>query len=133
MSGLRDAGGDKGRGLLLLAEMSSKGNLLNSEYTKETVDMAHRFPDFVIGFISMRRLTTQPYLLHLTPGVNLAQTGDTLGQQYRTPERVILEYQSDIIIVGRGIYKAKDPQHAARQYREQGWSAYLKRIQRNKL
>lgn len=133
VNGLQAVGAKKGCGLLLLAEMSSKGNLLTADYTKQTVDMANRFPNFVIGFICQRRLSTQPHLLHMTPGVNLAKAGDTLGQQYRTPERVILEYKSDIIIVGRGIYKAKNPQAAAREYRNQAWSAYMKRIQPNKL
>lgn len=51
-------------------------------------------------------------------------SGDGLGQQYLTPEQVIKENQSDVIIVGRGILKAEDPVAAAQQYQEAGYKAY---------
>eukprot|EP01083_Nonionella_stella_P013503 38009_1 len=116
------------RGLLLLAEMSSKGSLCTESYTKATVEMAERHPDFVIGFITQRRLTGSPGLLHLTPGVKLGEKSDTLGQQYNTPRTVILDRSCDVIIVGRGVYRSDDPVEAAKQYRQQGWDAYEERI-----
>jgi orotidine 5'-phosphate decarboxylase subfamily 1 len=128
IDGLKEVGLPKGRGLLLLAEMSSVGTLAKDNYTAETLKMAQENKDFVIGFITMRKLLDDPCFINLTPGVKLAAGGDNLGQQYNTPEKVIYEQQSDVIIVGRGIYQADDPTSEAKKYREAGWKAYQKRL-----
>ena len=86
--------------------------------------------DFVIGFISMQKLVHDPRFIHMTPGVKLETGTDKFGQQFKTPDLVINQNKSDVIIVGRGIYKAEDPLLAARQYREAGWKAYLNKIKR---
>lgn len=120
ITGLREVGLNKGRGLLLLAEMSSKGSLATGDYTQKAIEMAHDHSDFVIGFICQRKLTDRPEFIHMTPGVHIASAGDMHGQQYISPEAAIKERGSDIIIVGRGITHAKDPRAAAREYREKG-------------
>ncbi|KAI8458840.1 humps family-domain-containing protein [Phakopsora pachyrhizi] len=141
--GLSEVGKPRGRGLLLLAEMSSEGNLAKGDYTVETVRMARRHRDFVIGFISQRRLEglgmTREHdedFLILSPGVGLDVSKDGLGQSYRTPHQVICESGSDIIIVGRGIYESIDRSKKPHQeildqtlrYKRAGWDAYLERI-----
>ncbi|KAJ2847471.1 orotidine 5'-phosphate decarboxylase [Coemansia erecta] len=128
IQGLAEVGAPKGRGLLLLAEMSTKGMLATGAYTDKNIEMAVR-NDFVIGFIGSRRFTEDRDLVTMTPGVGLHAAADTLGQQYRSPETIITTNGSDIIIVGRGIYgPGKDPVAEAQRYRDAGWNAYLKRL-----
>lgn len=122
IDGLKE--GCKGRdiGLLLLAQMSSKGNLFSDEYTQKTVVEAQNNKDFVMGFIAQEKLSQDNDLVTMTPGVNFESTGDDLGQNYNTPEYVISHKKSDIIIVGRGIYGADSPALMACSYKEKAWT-----------
>jgi orotidine-5'-phosphate decarboxylase len=138
ITGLSSVGLPLGRGLLLLAEMSTTGSLAIGTYTEEAVRMARTNRDFVIGFIAQRRMdnvgldpgtVTDNDFLVLTPGVSLDVKDDPMGQQYRTPHEVIVDSGCDVIIVGRGIYKKADDIPAqARRYQEAGWAGYLQRL-----
>lgn len=139
IAGLRSIGSPLGRGLLLLSEMSSEGNLATGSYTEKAVEMARNNKDFVIGFIAMSRSSIRSSehnedFLILTPGVSLDASGDSMGQQYRTPREVIFDRECDVIIVGRGIYgdaqnlDVDEVEKQAMRYRQEGWHAYLKRI-----
>lgn len=134
IEGLREVGVRyvEPRGLILLAQMSSKGTLATDEYTKKAVEMAEMYPDFVVGFIGnggdvseLQKLSDMAgeQCIIFTPGVKLGGGGDTLKQQYTTPADVI-GAGSDVIIVGRGIYGADDPVAVAKEYRRVGWEAY---------
>jgi len=126
VSGLSSAlEGRKDRALLLLPEMSSKGNVCGADWPAKALEWATEHKDFIIGFIAMRALDFhRPELLSMTPGVSLSSKGDALGQQYKTPESVIGEKFSDLIIVGRGVYQDPDQASAAARYQAAAWNAY---------
>ncbi|KAK4835241.1 hypothetical protein QYF36_007220 [Acer negundo] len=84
VDGLKLKGLPRGRGLLLLAEMSS-----------------------AVNPASWPRAPVNPAFIQATLGVQMVKGGDNLGQQYNTP------------------YSAADPAETAREYRLQGWNAYL--------
>lgn len=118
---------DQPRGLLMLAELSSKGSIAHGKYTEETVEIAKSDKEFVIGFIAQNSMGGQDEgfdWIIMTPGVGLDDTGDALGQQYRTVSQVF-STGTDIIIVGRGLFgKGRDPLKEGERYRKAGWEAY---------
>ncbi len=120
--------GSKDQALLLLAQMSSKENLMDAAYTDKVTKLAEEHSDFVGGFISMKQVTKDPAFIHMTPGIQLQENKDALGQQYRTPEQALTQDFTDIIIVGRGIYEAPEPAEKAQEYQTVGWDCYLKRL-----
>ncbi|KAF2143948.1 uncharacterized protein K452DRAFT_285989 [Aplosporella prunicola CBS 121167] len=127
------------RALLLLAQMTSAGNLLDASYTETCTTIARQQRDFVMGFIALGPLNWEPEddFVVMTPGCALPLEesldgsefagSDPLGQQYITPQELMLR-GSDIIIVGTGICNAKDPAAKAEQYRRVAWEAYENRI-----
>ncbi|XP_038576083.1 uridine 5'-monophosphate synthase [Micropterus salmoides] len=128
VKGLSSVGKPLGRGCLLIAQMSSQGSLATGEYTRAVLKMAEEQADFVIGFICGSKISKRPEFIHMTPGVQMQAGGDVLGQQYTTPEEILHNKGSDVIIVGRGILEAPDRLKAAESYRKSGWEAYTKRL-----
>lgn len=117
-TGVRDIG------LLLLAEMTSKGNLLSPEYQHDTIEMANKYPEFVSGWITNNRLTDNPNHVHFTTGIKMGDLNDALGQQYKTPQQAMSQ-GSDILIVGRGIIHASNPAETAKLYRDIAWESVV--------
>ena len=124
------------RGVLVLAQMSSEGNLATGSYTQNSVNFTRNKEEIIAGYIGDGGNTREleklveislPGQAILTPGVQTDTTGDSKGQRYSSPEKVIMA-GSDSIVVGRGIYAADNPLEKAKLYREIAWSAYLKRI-----
>lgn len=132
VSGLEEAAREttnEPRGLVMLAELSSRGTLAHSEYSQATVEIARTNRAFVFGFIAQQRVgSPEEDWVIMTPGVGLDDKGDGLGQQYRTVDEVI-KAGTDVIIVGRGLYgKGRDPVYEAKRYKKAGWDAYTSRI-----
>ena len=103
---------------------------MNDAYVSECVKNARANAGFVMGFIAQQSLNSLPTdnFVTMTPGVQIGAKGDSLGQQYNTPESVIGNAGTDVIIVGRGVYGAQDRGKAAEEYRARGWRAYEERI-----
>lgn len=130
IQGLKEVGFPLGAGLLLLAQMSSAGALTNENYQQQCLAYANADPEFITGFICQQRLSDHPGHIHFSPGVHLSHSGDTTGQQYRTPQQLI-QHGADVIISGRGILHAKNMLNEAKAYREAGWSAYEAQVIRS--
>ena len=119
---------------MLLAQMSSSGNLLEDSYTDKTLEMGTASPH-VIGYIGNGSSPTELRDLRSkvgegkmiwTPGVNLRSSEGILGQRYGNPSEAV-RAGSDAIIVGSGIHGATDPLTAAREYASASWVALLER------
>ena len=137
VDGLCAGWSDVGRegGVLLLAQMSSRGNLLGLPgYTDEMVS-AGISNQGVFGFIGNGSRPAELTILRgkvgnrkliWTPGVNLAVGDGEMGQRYGDPREAI-QAGSDGIIVGSGIYKSDDPRGVAAKYAEISWLALTER------
>ena len=122
-------------GVLLLAQMSSEGNLLELPgYTDSVVNIGKRHPA-CFGFIGngsrprelidLRKKVGEGKMIW-TPGVNLNVNEAELGQRYGDPEKAILS-GSDAIIIGSGIHNASNPSEEAVKYAKISWEALIKR------
>ena len=136
VDGLQAGWSDVGRqgGVLLLAQMSSRGNLLDPSYTAKVVSLGKTHSG-VFGFIGNGSRPDELKLLRQavgdgkliwTPGVNLAVGDGEMGQRYGNPREAVLA-GSDCIIVGSGIHKAANPAQQAKAYAEASWNALVER------
>jgi len=117
-------------GVLLLAQMSSRGNLLSPQYTTLVVEKG-KAHDGVFGFIGngsrpnelrdLRKAVGEGKMIW-TPGVNLVVGDGEMGQRYGDPAQAVAA-GSDCIIVGSGIHKAENPAQEAAKYAAASWQA----------
>ena len=117
------------RGVVLLARMSSNGNLARGEYTEKCIDTSIQRKDLVTGLIvtgeeilKAREKTGREILL-FTPGVRITRGTGELGQRYLSVEEVI-NLGTDLIIVGSGITSSSDPMSKVSEYRKLAWKYY---------
>ncbi len=126
------------RGIIILSQMSTEGNLASGNYTLKATEFAKKYEGSVAGHIGnggnaselakLSKLCVPGHIL-FTPGVNIEKGGDGKGQIYSSPDMAIAA-GSDTIIVGRGIYGTRNPVNTAKTYRDAGWTAYTKRIKK---
>ena len=121
-------------GVLLLAQMSSSGNLLDGSYTDEVIATGSGSPH-VIGYIGNGSSAEEVAALRekvgdgqmiWTPGVNLAVGDGAMGQRYGHPRNAILA-GSDAIIVGSGIHGVDERAKAAAEYARASFEALSER------
>ena len=121
-------------GVLLLAQMSSRGNLLNDQYTEQVIQLS-KHHEGVFGYIGngsdvneirkLRQRVGEEKMIW-TPGINI-ETGDgEMGQRYGDPYEAIIA-GSDCIIVGSGIHQSENPTNSAKKYAEKSWQALIDR------
>ena len=67
-------------------------------------------------------------MLHMTPGVNIDITEDNIDQQYRSPDKAIIDDGCDIVIVGRGIYRSNNIKEKTKEYQQICWDSYQNKI-----
>lgn len=116
-------------GVFLLAETSAAGSLIDVKYSNGTVKLAEKYPNVVVGLVCQNPLARdRPELIQLTPGVHLETKSDHLGQQYNSPDVVVLENGCDVAVVGRGITQASDRAAVAQKYKNILWECYVKRV-----
>ena len=136
VDGLQSAWSEVNRvgGVLLLAQMSSRGNLLSPNYRDEVIAKGIT-SEGVLGFIGngsrpeeLRQLREKvgDGKLIWTPGVNLAVGDGEMGQRYGHPAEAV-NAGSDCIIVGSGINGASSPAEMAKKYSQVSWDALLER------
>lgn len=112
-------------GVVAIISLSSKGALTDSDYQNKALQLIEN-QACIMGGVSQTKLPQ--HFLQFTPGVNLSQTEDLMGQQYHTPDFVFKNNHTDFAIVGRGIYKAENPQQSAKKYQTECWKAYIESL-----
>ncbi|XP_077300501.1 rudimentary-like isoform X1 [Arctopsyche grandis] len=129
IKGIKNNMANRERGIFLVIEMSSEGNLLTSQYREAAMKMVLDESETVAGIVCQSRdVLSSPGIIQLTPGVQLNASKDGLGQNYNSPEDVVIKRGADIAVVGRGIIVSEDPAKEAKIYRDKLWEAYEKRI-----
>lgn len=123
INGVKNSKYFKDNGIFLIAQSSAKDNLVTKDNTESVISLALENLDSVAGLIT--QTTINKKLLNVTPGIHLDMNGE--GKQgYRTPDEAVSQ-GSDILIVGRGIYRAKNPLSECIRYKEAGWRALVER------
>ena len=95
-------------GVLLVANMSNK----SYDNTKKAIELSNENPERIVGYITQYKINSEN-MFNMTPGINI-DTKKIDDQNYRN----INEIDTDIIIVGRGIYNSNDYVKASELYKQ---------------
>lgn len=113
------------KGIIFVAEMSNKGNLITETYTNSIINMCNN-NKIVTGFVTQKKNLDDRYL-YFTPGVSIQNSNDNIDQQYRSPKDAIFDDDCDIIIVGRGIYSSDNYIEKAIEYKLCSYAYFIEK------
>jgi len=121
------------RGGISLLYMTPEGHMFDLIFDR-LIDDANKY-GVVGGVVAGRDLNALYHamarlelgILIFSPGIKIEERKGERGQTYGHPFHAV-KHGTDIIIVGSGIYKSKDPVKAAREYRKEGWEGYQERL-----
>jgi len=94
-------------GVVLVTNMSNN----NYDYIDNVKEIANNYPERLVGLVTQYRINLNG-LINMTPGIN-KETKVVGDQNYRTVNNI----DTDIIIVGRGIYNSDNYTESANIYR----------------
>ena len=104
--------------VIIIQDMSSSNNLMTYDYMEESLVFANDNKEIILGVVGQQKFK-RDFLL-FTPGINMKENGDTLGQNYKNP-RDAKNKGTDIFIIGRGICKAENPLKELLKYKTACW------------
>ncbi len=131
---LADTGKLDDTALIAIVGLSSSDTLTDQAYIQRAMEIVNDKKEYFSGIVAQNDLLGQEAgLLQFTPGINLTAKGDKHGQTYNSPDKAFKTKATDLLIVGRGIYKAENPIAAAQQYQKEGWTAYQNSVLANSV
>ena len=107
--------------VLVVAQLSCKNNLINTEYTKQCVFEASKNKN-IIGFISQENLGYNK-CIYCKPGVRLDKLNNINNEDDYDQKYSGLTSGIDFYIVGRGITNFKNPLEMAKHYKKVLWKS----------
>lgn len=108
-------------GAVLVTDMSSKGCLMDGAYRT-----ALQQGDVHAAAFVTQHPGQDDTRLYMTPGVSTKQvTGDGAGQQYETIATKFAR-GTDLVIIGRAIYAARDQGGAAAAFAKESWACFCR-------
>jgi len=95
-------------GVILIGNMSNN----TYDYIENVKDIVNKYPERLVGIVTQYRINLNG-LINMTPGINKIKCSEE-DQNYRP----ISDVDTDIVIVGRGIYNSDDYISSAETYRK---------------
>ena len=113
--------------VLIVSQMSSANNLINKDYSLKCYNLATKYNNLVLGFISQNRFIdySSNKFLFISPGIRLEEE-KVSDQKYRNHKDAIVTDGNDLIIVGSCIYGSKEPKKILSKIRNESYNFYSK-------